>query len=198
MTRVHSWEVRDRAETFYVTEGMCIPRIAALLGVSVSVVTKWSSASKWAELRREYRHSLAEIRRNTTRLRQRLVEKALESLDPHLVNAVARMETTVARERAGDAPSFACTPEEGKRDIETPAQAAEALRDAVEKKLNILLGQPDAVSLKAVKELIAAIRLLESMKSVRPAETPASESSGLSSDTADEIRRKILGLREEG
>lgn len=198
MAKALSLELRYRAESMFVTENMSTPQLAALLGVARSTVKRWVLEYKWMELRREYRQSLAEIRRNTTLLRQRLIEKALETLEPPLVNAIARMETSANRERARDAEQVPCVPDEEKRVIETPQEAAAALREVVEKKLNALLSQPDTVSLKVVKELAGAIRLLDSMKPAQRAETPAAGPSGLSTDAADEIRRKILGLHEEG
>jgi hypothetical protein len=196
MSRLHPLETRQRAETMFVTTGLSAGQLSALLGISLGTLRKWSVDFKWMELRQEYEQSLMEIRRNTTRLRQRLLEKALESLDPQLVNAVARMESSASRERARDAEPFPCVPDEERRVIETPQEAAAALREAVEKKLNALLSQPDTVSLKVVKELAGAIRLLESIKPAQPAETEATEPPGLSEEAAAEIRRKLLGLPE--
>ncbi len=191
-------EMKTTAETLYVIEGLTLPQVSALTGVSVDILDCWSAQSGWRDLRREYCEALSEIRRNTTLLRKRLLEKAIESLDPRMINAAARLEASSGRKKAGEAQPEQVFAGPGNRAIGSPGEAVAALQEAVERKLNILLNQPETVSFGAVRELIKAIELIESMKSKHRKEPSDSAPSGLSRDAAEEIRRKILGIADEG
>ncbi len=190
-------EMRTRAESLCVIEGMPLPRISTLTGVPVGTLEAWSEESGWQGLRVEYCEALADIRRNTTLLHKRLLDKAIESLDPRMINAVARLEASSARKKTGETRPEPFLPGPEHRAVQSPGEAADALREAVEKKVNLLLNQPEAVSLAAVSELIRAIQLIESLKANHRREPSDSVAHGLSRDAAEAIRRGILGIAGE-
>lgn len=82
------------------------------------------------------------------------------------------------------------------RVIKTPQDAVLALEEAIQNKLNIMLAQPDSVSLKSVNELQKALNMLDQMKAQYNPEEKATKGKGLSDAAADELRRKILGIIE--
>lgn len=93
----YPWEVRERAEELYVVDGKTYEEVSAATGVSVTQIQRWAAEGGWQEKRRELRQALGEIRRNTVLLRKKLLSEALEKLDPQIVYAVTRLETSAVR-----------------------------------------------------------------------------------------------------
>ncbi|MBA3027452.1 MAG: hypothetical protein FP814_09745 [Desulfobacterium sp.] len=186
-------EIRFRAEELYVVDGLTYEQVAEATGVSDSQLKRWGAESGWGERKREYRESLSSIRRDTVILRQRLIEKALNSLDPQSVYAVARLEAVANKAVSGVEPVQTLPADN--RVIKTPEDAVMALGDVIEKKLNTMLTQPGGISLSAVKEIKQAVELVEKMREkYADAEGKALKKGGLSDEVANDIRAKILGL----
>ncbi|MBU2550487.1 MAG: DUF1804 family protein [Proteobacteria bacterium] len=185
-------EVRLRARELVVVEGLTCEQAADAAGVDPEVVRGWAGREDWARRREELSEELAEIERDTVRLRRRLLEAALESLDPRQVHAFARLEQMAANKSVGGGrrPSGG---EDPPREIKGPAEAAEALERAVELRINRFLTEPGALTLNGVKEIKSALDLVLSLKARHKAES-GEGARGLSDDHAAEIRRKILGL----
>lgn len=183
-------ETRFTAEEMYVVDGMTYDQVAEATGVSVSQLKRWGAESGWGERRREYRDALSTIRRDTVILRQKLIAKAMDSLDPQSVYAVARMEAVASRAKSGE-PAPAALPADN-RVIKTPEDAAAALGDVIEKKLNAMLTCPGGVSLAAIKEIKQAVDLIEKMQEKYAAEDPADPSDRvLDSETIRNIREQL-------
>ncbi len=146
----------------------------------------------WQERRREFVGALLDIRRNTTMLRKRLIEKALDSLDPRDISAVARLETAAAREKpAWDILSFHLS---DKKTIQV--DPIDALQKAVERKTALMLHRPENLSLQGIRELKETLQLIETLKLSGKDEEKNRTSRGLSEARIEEIRRKILGICE--
>ncbi len=92
MAKEISWEIRVTAEELYITEGLTFEQVAKKTDVSVSQLKRWAKEGDWKTKRKEHRLGLLEIKRNYDRLRQGIVEKALNSLDPQDVYAALRIE----------------------------------------------------------------------------------------------------------
>lgn len=99
-----SWEVREQAEELYIVDGLTLEQAAKRVGVSVQALKNWSADDGWVQRRREYRETLRTIRAKRTELRRKLLEKAVDELDPQLVYAATRLETTAQRIARQDAP----------------------------------------------------------------------------------------------
>ena len=78
--------------------------------------------------------------------------------------------------------------------IETPADAIAALRRAVEQKLTALLTRPEAVDLRAVREVQKCLALIGDMESALPADAESAEASGQKGITADLQTRLVEAL----
>lgn len=202
MGRQYDFETRDRAEDLYICQGFTLEQVAAATGVSLSQVKEWSTTESWRERREEYRQALREIRMNTIRLRRGLIEKALFDLDPQRVYAAASMERVAQLaekaaavkgkpEDLSEAPSPAAIT----REIRTPEQAITALQEAAEARLNLLLSQPGELSLVAVKDVQKVLALIDELKNKYQPQDKSTAGKGLSEEAADEIRRKILGIK---
>jgi len=183
------WETREYAEELYIVDGLTFEQVAEKTGVSVSQLKNWSAAENWRGKRREYRQALGEIKRNTVLLRKRLIAKALQSLDPQDVYAVSRLEAAAGKSGSGETESPGVSEA---REIRTPEDAIEALQEAVEHRLNVMLSQPGALTLSAIKDMKKALELIDEMKA-RYRE-PEVRKRGLSDETVEDIRRRILGI----
>ena len=204
----YSMEIVEHAEDLYCVDGHTFDQVAAITGVSVPTLKRWSAGYTWQEKRDNIRRARSAIRTNRIMLHSKLIEKCLTSLNPMDAFAVSSIEGVVqraaqmaAKGQVGD------TQREVLRKIETEADAVAALDEAIEIKINRLLANPDGLSFSAMKDIRSAMDLLKTMRTkVGPpstAVTSAIESapekerkgSGLSTDAVDRIRRDILGIK---
>lgn len=196
-----SWEIREQAEELYVVDGLTFDQVAEKTGVSASQLKRWAAvteeqaeegAQTWGERRREYRTAFANIRRDLVLLRKRLVANALKSLNPQDVFAISSLESTAAKlqqQADGADPGGAVAGEPIQ--INTPAEAVDALQTVVERRINTLLTRPDQISLKAVKELKETLTLIEKMQAQYSA-GETQEKKILSADEIKELRDQLL------
>jgi len=195
MPRESSWEVRERAEELYIVEGFTYEQVAHRTGVSKAQLQRWAKEGQWAERRREYRQALSDIRRKIVLLRKRLIDNAMETLNPQDVYAVYRAMAVEDRALPANAPHP--SPEE--REIRTPAEAVAALEEAVQRKPNRRLAGD--VSLAGIRDMKKALELIEEMKKRYPAsggtkggmEGEAAQR-GLDAETVRRIREEVYGL----
>ncbi|MBW2606123.1 MAG: hypothetical protein JRD05_00660 [Deltaproteobacteria bacterium] len=189
-----SWELREQAEELYILDGKTHEEIAGITGIAVQTLKGWSADEGWTEKRREYRQQIADIRRDTVRLRSGLLKQALNSLNPQHVYAftnIEQMAVKAAREEIPAAP-LAVDP----KTIKTPEDAIDALQDLIENKLNAMLTMPGAISLAKIKEIKQAQELIDKMKKKYKPETREKESATEEDKQRliDEVDR-ILGVR---
>jgi hypothetical protein len=199
MPEGYSYEIREDAKDLYVTGGLTYDQVAERTGVSVSQLKRWGSDEDWTGAKKEYREALSSIKRDTVRLRARLLRKALESSgDPQSVYAFTAVEKIFAtRGRGGSADTPAPMPSQS-REITTPAEAVAALTEVVEIKLNRMLAQPETLQLAQLKDLKQTMELIGQMKDKYDPDQSEDEGQakgGLSDEAADMIRREILGVK---
>jgi len=185
-------EVRDKAEDLYIVDGMTYAQVATATGVSESQLMRWGKEGDWGDRRREYRAALRSIRRDTVTLRQKLIQSALESLDPQAVYAVARIEAIAAKKAAPEAETVPVEPAEPVK-IDTPADAVTALKVGLERKINAMLATGD-IDLKALKDLKQSIELMEAMEAKYQPEEPAQSKQAIDPETMKKIREQVYGL----
>ncbi|MBU8910662.1 MAG: hypothetical protein KOO65_05280 [Desulfobacterales bacterium] len=196
MPEGYSYEIRETAQELFVTEGRTYDQVARVTGVSVGQLKRWGMAEGWSAARKEYREALSSIKRDTVRLRAKLLKAALAAGEPQAVYAFAAIEKAAAagKKKADPGPVFA--PEKLKS-INTPAAAVDALQEVVELKLNNMLAQPDILQLSQIKELKQTMELIDQMKAKYNPEAVDDDdqvSGGLSDEAADMIRQQILGV----
>lgn len=188
----YSAEVRERARNLYVVEGYTFERLGEETGVNASTLWRWAQQDGWRAMRDDLRADLDDIRVNTIHLRKKLIKGVLESLedkvDPMKIFAVSSLESAAAKlakdDQAGELQTTVT------RKIETMGDAADALHDVVELKLNRLLSRPEAVSLKEIKDMKAALALVEELKNLYAAPETAK-------DVTEEDRQTLLDRVDE-
>jgi hypothetical protein len=90
----HDQEAKEQAKDLYVLEGLTLEQVATETEIPIATVESWSASEGWAGRKREYKASLADIKRKRVLLRKALIDKALQTLDPQDVYAASRMEAT--------------------------------------------------------------------------------------------------------
>lgn len=184
-------ETWDRAEDLYIVDGMTYAQVAGATGISESQLNRRGMECDWKARRREYRMALRSIRRDTVMLRKRLIQNALESLDPQAVYAVARIEAIAARQRPDGPEAQAAEMPAEITPIQTPADAVDAIRKALEIRVNRMLAAPETVDLAALKRLKESFDYLEKMEAkAKPAEADG-KPRGITEDTRDRIRKEF-------
>lgn len=192
MPEGYSYEIRETAEAMYVTDGMTYDQVAAATGVSVAQLKRWGSDEDWTGKKKEYREALSSIRRDTVKLRAKLLKTALNTGDPQSVYAFAAIERAVAGKKSEDpAPAFA--PEKLK-DIRTPEDAIEALQEVVNLRLNKMLAQPDILQFSQVKDLKQTMELIDQMASKNVKKTGAPRKVKTLDETTIQTIKDIYGI----
>jgi len=184
------FEIRQQAEELYILEGMTLNQVAERTGVPESTVKRWSSEGGWFDMRKDYRRAQGEIKRNTVLYRLAILKKAMDSLHAQDAFAWASVEKTatdkiLTDDRVQDLPQ---------REIRTAQDAIDALKEAIERKLAIMLSQPGTLDLKAVKEMRDAIIMVDELTARNDKRPEEAKRRGLSDETVEDIKRKILGM----
>jgi len=190
----YSREVRERAENLFVMEGMICARVARLTGVTARQIAKWSNEYNWQEKRREYRRARGDIKRNLVLLRSRLLASALETMDPKTICTVARLESAAKERKAnGEFPAGLADDEE-RQPVITAREAVLAMQEALKRKMDAIFTQPERLTPDIIKEVKTSLDLMDRLK--EHYRMKEEKPRGLSAETVNEIRRKILGIPE--
>ena len=115
-------ETREIAEEIYVYEGKSLEQVAEQTQISIQTLKQWSSDGSWFAKKKEYQSASLAIKHNTIQLQRRLTEKALETLDPQAVYALARLRTATGKQEKG---------EQKEPDIDRPRMFLEDMEFAV-------------------------------------------------------------------
>ena len=199
MPESYGWDTICAAEELYILDGLTFDQVAERTGVSVSQLKRWSADSNpsWPERRKEYRDAQVSVRRGVMLAKAKLIASVIESEDPQkayafgaLVSSGKQIEAE-ARERVAT-PATAAAPQAGwTGPLPESTDVVEALRVAVQARVATLTQQPGALTLGAVKEMMAALELLEKKTGTVSPDDDQPERSA--ERLADEIKR-IYGV----
>ena len=185
-------ESRERAEELYVIDGLTLEDVAKETGIPERTVQKWSADGGWKARQKEYQNAASGIRRYTRLTKLKLIKSAMTSLDPQQVYAFAALERATARNVDGEIPPGPPLGKGGEiREIATPADAVEALQEALERKLNLMLSQPGEISLKAMRDMKGAMALMDEMRKKYKGDD-GNEDRLMSSEEIKELRERYL------
>lgn len=187
----HPQEVKDAAEAMYIVDGLTYAQTAERAGVSEATVKKWGADEGWFDRRRDYRRAQMDIRRDTVALRASMIKSALETLDPQQVYAVARLERVAAA--VANRKEEPARPAPADREIASPADAVNAIKEAIEARVNDMLTRPEQIDLKALKNLKDALTLWDQMET-KYQSVDKTAAAGISDETIERIRKEIMGI----
>jgi transposase-like protein len=156
----HEAETVWRAQELYCVDRLSFDAVARETDVAASTLKRWSEKYGWQGKREEIARAEADIRAGKVLARAAMLKKLIEDKDAQSAFAVSSLETLAMKEAeaarqgtmraANEAPALC---------INTPGEAAGALRRAIEQKLGWLLARPENVDLKAVQEVQKCLAL---------------------------------------
>ncbi|MEW6263372.1 MAG: phage protein Gp27 family protein [Thermodesulfobacteriota bacterium] len=112
-------------------------------------------------------------------------------------NALKRRELDLKAERLSRRETPAVAGSEDvpiARPIASPAEAVAAVKEILERKINLWLARPEAADLAGLKELRDSLELLDDLQARYLPADKSEKSLGLSDKKAAEIRAKVLGV----
>jgi hypothetical protein len=202
--REHAPETVFRAQELYCVDRLTYEKVAEVVSdeiepVAVSTLKRWSGKYEWRKKREELAQAQADIAADTIMARSKLLKALLSDPDPQLGFAVSSMETLAMKQaeaaRAGKLAESSAKFE--LRVIRTKEDAVEAIKEAAELKLNRMLADPAELDFKAVQDVKRVMDYAAALEANIKSGTDdvADESKGLSPETADAIRKQILGIK---
>ena len=184
------FELRERAEELFVIDGLSLEQVSKATGVIERTLSNWSTEGGWKDLRAEYREAIRGIRRYTVLTKLKLIKDAMTTLDPQKIYAFAALERAVKGDTEDE--SIPAASDAETREIRTAEDAVEALQEAVQQKLNMMLSRPNVISLAGIRDMKKALELLEQMRPVSKKEETAKKQ--LDPETLKIIREEVYGL----
>ena len=183
--------VRRYAEQLYVLQGLSLSQAAHATGVSPRQITNWAKTYRRRRKRLEYNDACEAVERDLPVLRSRVIAKAMETLEPGAIAAAARIigVTLVAN----DPWSLPMEDEPGQAD--SPKETIAAMQRIIDRRLRMGAIGPGTMTKEAVRELRDTLELLERLK--KRFKCLDDKPKGLSTEMAEEIRRKILGIKPD-
>lgn len=202
--REHAPETVWRAQELYCVDRQSYDQVAKEIAkeiepVAVSTLKRWGKTYDWKAKREELAQALSEIPADTILARAKLIKALLNDPDPQMGFAVSSMESLAMKQaeaaRAGRMAE--ATARFKLRAIRTKEDAIEAMKEAAELKLNRMLSNPSELDFKAVQDVKRSMEFIASMEANLNAgtEDEKDKTKGISLETADQIRRDILGIK---
>ena len=96
MPQEYSIAERERALDLYKYDGLTLEQVSERTKIPVPTLKRWSSSEGWGDERESYRADLRAIESKRRRLRHKLMDTVIETLDPQHVYALARVERLIA------------------------------------------------------------------------------------------------------
>jgi uncharacterized protein YjcR len=97
-------EQRQQAKELYIIEGFNLDQIAAQIGISARTVKTWSVDENWPQKRKEYQKERDVFQVSLAELKTKMLQKALESLDPQMAYAVVAIEKVLNMKKGAGQP----------------------------------------------------------------------------------------------
>lgn len=183
-----------QAQELYCVARLTFEKVAEETGVAVSTLKRWSEKYEWRAKREKLAQAEADLRADTILARSVMLKKLIRSQDAQTGFAVASLEALAMKqaEAARMGELTLAQMNKPRREIKTRKDAAEALREAVENKLALMLDDPGQVSFRAIADLKKALELLAE---IEPKEMEKSKGTGGTSAELDRKIQELLGYK---
>lgn len=87
----YSLEVREKARSLFVEQGLTYEELAKDLDLPDSTLKKWGGEGKWTDQRREFEKEFLELSSKLQKLKVQLVNDALKDPDPQRIYALGNL-----------------------------------------------------------------------------------------------------------
>ena len=186
-----------RAQELYCVDRLSYAAVAEATGVSATTLKAWGQKYAWARRREEIAQAESEIRVNIIKGRQKALEQLLAAEGAKeaapMAFAVSSLESlALKRQELAAAGKIPSTAGPARRKITSRAEAVAALKDAVERKLEAALSDPDKITSATVQDVKRCLDLVNDLEAGLPKEKEDVRSKALSPENAKAIR-EILG-----
>lgn len=192
----HPPETVWQAQELYCVDRCSFDRVAELTGVSATTLKAWADKYGWREKREEVARAESDIRVNTILGRKKVLDSLLGAKGgmetSQLSFAVSALEGLAMKQQEAARAGKILEQASAASEIRTVTDIPAALEEAVMLKLSMILADPGQVDFKAVKDLKQAMEYVAQLK---PKDATAPKAKGLTVESANEIRRKILGIK---
>jgi hypothetical protein len=187
-------ETVEGCEDLYCIDGLTYEAVAQRSGVSISTLKRWGDRYGWSEKRDAIRQARSSARSGRILLHAALIKNCLGTLNAQDAFAVAAIETVVqkaaeAQAKAGIASAAA---PERLREIASDTDVVAALEEAVEIKMNGMLTNPAGLTLASLKDLKQVMDFIRDFKARTVPENAGAKPKGLTPETAEIMRRRLL------
>lgn len=198
MGREYPTDTLWRAQELYCVDRLSYAAVAEATGVSPTTLKAWGQRYDWSRKRADIAQAESEIRVNLVRGRHKALEQLLTAGDAKeaapMAFAVSSLESLALKQQelaaAGKIPSAAPTV---RRKIGTKAEAVAALKEAVERKLNLALADADKINSATVQDVKRCLELVADLESSLPKESKPETAQGLSAEMAAKLR-ELAGM----
>lgn len=96
-------ESHNLAKELYIIEGLSFEQAAERTAIPIGTIKRWALAEGWSKRREEYQSDREDFRESLSELRDRMLTKALGSLDPQDIYPLVALEKLLtARIQAGE------------------------------------------------------------------------------------------------
>lgn len=188
-----------RAQELYCVDRMSYAAISESTGVSATTLKAWGQKYEWSRKRAEIAQAESEIRVNTIRGRQKALEQLLTAGDAketaQVAFAVSSLESLALKRlemtASGKLPTVANTGRT--RKITSKAEAVQALKEAVERKLNLALSDIDKINSATVQDIKRCLDLVADLEASLPQNDKKEASQGLSAENAA-LLKELAGV----
>lgn len=198
MGREYPTDTLWRAQELYCVDRLSYAAVAEATGVSATTLKAWGQRYDWSRKRADIAQAESEIRVNLVRGRHKALEQLLQAADAKeaapMAFAVSSLESLALKQAelaaSGKIPSAAPAT---RRKIATKAEAVAALKEAVERKLNLALADVDKINSATVQDVKRCLELVADLESSLPKDAKPESAQGLSAEMAAKLR-ELAGM----
>lgn len=188
----HEPETVWRAQELYCVDRLSFERVAEIMGVASSTLRRWADSQCWREKREQIAQAESDIRVNQILARSKLLAQLMKEGDAQTAFAFNALETLTLKRQELVASGKLDSPVTSSRKIETQADVVEALREAINNRIEYLLKRSESLNLAAVKELMVCSEYLAKYETIE-ASTPETAARPLSAENTQALR-ELLGV----
>lgn len=195
----HEAETVWRAMELYCSERLSFDAVARQTGVAASTLKRWSEKYQWRAKREELARAEADIRADKVLARSKMVKALIDKPSANLAFGVAALEAQALKEAeaARQGAALAVSEEAASVSIKTPAEAAAALKKAVEARLAYILTRQDVDILHETQKVSKTLQLIGQLEAAQAAAAPEGANGSGGGITADFAARIEAAMRGE-
>ena len=185
-----NWEIRELAEKLYVEDGLTQTAVGRKLNIWPSTINKWARDQQWSSKREEFRKTKKCFDESIVQLKTELLKKAVNSLDPQTIYALANIHTVF---NENNEPRHIPLKGSIVNDV-TQSDAIKEIEKAISLKLNAI-GDGN-ITANDISEIDKMFKVLEKMKAKYQPKEEKKKVSGFTTETVEKIRKDILGVKD--